>query len=98
MTLHTYLLADRIAANHHHDLIHSAVQRNLNANRRPAFDRRRIALPTVATWRGLVSLRLRRRNEFGDRRRDVGVPRHGLGPQPSVDVPDEPIADLTLVN
>ncbi len=90
MTLHTYLLADRMAANHHNDLIRSAAQRNLTTNRHPASDRRRIELPIVATLRGLVSPRQRRRSE-------IGVPRRGLEPRPSANVPAEPMADLTQV-
>ncbi len=97
MSLHTYLLADRIAANHDDDLIRSAAQQNLVASRHPASDRRRIALPIVATLRGLVSPRQRRRNELGRREPVVCVARHGLERRSSADVPGEPMADLTRV-
>lgn len=38
----THHLIDRIAANHHHDLIRSAAQLKPAANRQPVSDRRRI--------------------------------------------------------
>ncbi len=97
MTLHAHLMADRIAANHHNDLIRSAAQRKLAATRNPASDRRRIALSIVAASSGLARLRQRRRNELGRRRPDVGVPRRGLEARRTANVTDEPMADLTRV-
>lgn len=72
MTLHTCLVADRIAASRHDDLVRSAAQRNLTAHRNRDSDRRRIALPIVATSRGGVLLQQRRRNQLGRREFVVG--------------------------
>ena len=50
MNMHTHLMADRIAAAYHDDLIRSAAQRNQAANHNPASARRRLARLGLSQW------------------------------------------------